>query len=403
MAVPWKRVSCLPESPGSLWHAAYQGGHSEDAPCLSPAGMFPIQRRRAGPALSVFTVVLMALALLLSGCAGPQPADTAAPIPQRFSTTYIGHMNTVVTLTAYCGSSREFDTASQAVRQILEQADRMYDAYTPDSALARLNGSVGEWVELPQELADLLRLCIQWQDQTQGANIAMGRVTRLWQAARHSGLLPSKDALDAAKGHISLSALELDGCRARLTDTGVSLDLGCVTKGYVADTAARRLKELGIQSFLLDCGTSTIRCSGSPPGRDGWSIALTNPDDILNLSGRPDPPAYLGKIQVQDCSLGVSGDYQQYFMMDGVSYSHLLDPQTLYPARNYRQVCVLVSGQAEEAAAADYLSTALFCLPPEESRQAAEALTGVECLWVLPDGTVETTDSFPLMPMEQSG
>ena len=337
---------------------------------------------------------------LLAGCSSPEPARTAVPVPQRFSTTYIGHMDTVVTLTAYCVTSGEFDTAAQAVRKILEQADGLYDAYATDSALSRLNASAGEWIDLPEELAGLLRLCIQWQKQTGGANVAMGRITRLWQAARHSGKLPTEASLEAAREHLSLSALELDGNRARLTDPEVSLDLGCVAKGYVADLAAKRLQELGITVFLLDCGTSTIRCSGCPPGREGWSVALTNPDGVLNLSGSPDPAPYLGKVTVKNRSIGVSGDYQQYFTLDGVSYSHLLDPETLRPARYYRQVCVLVSDRAGGAAAADYLSTALFCLPPEASRQTAEALTGVECLWVLPDGTVETTDGFPLASMD---
>lgn len=309
-------------------------------------------------------------------------------------------MDTVVNLTAYCAASGEFDAAVQSVRELLVQADRLFDPYSPDSDLSQLNASAGEWVPLPEELTGLLRLCADWQDRVRGANVAMGRATRLWQAARHSGRPPLDASLEAARGHQSLSALELDGDRARLTDPETALDLGCVAKGYVADLAARRLKALGITAFLLDCGTSSIRCAGSPPDREGWSVAVTNPDSVLNLAGQTDPAPYLGKVLLKDRSIGVSGDYQQYFTLDGVSYSHLLDPETLQPARYYRQVCVLVSDKAGGAAAADYLSTALFCLPPEESRQTAEALPGVDCLWVLPDGTVETTGGFSLTPME---
>lgn len=309
-------------------------------------------------------------------------------------------MDTVVNLTAYCATSAEFDAAVQAVREVLGRADRLFDPYSPDSELSRLNASAGEWVSLPEELTGLLRLCADWQGRVQGANVAMGRATRLWQAARHSGRLPLDTSLEEARGHLSLSALELDGEQARLTDPETVLDLGCVAKGYTADLAARRLKALGITAFLLDCGTSSIRCVGSPPDREGWSVAVTNPDSLLNLSGQPDPAPYLGKVVLQDRSIGVSGDYQQYFTLDGVSYSHLLDPETLQPARYYRQVCVLASDKAGGTAAADYLSTALFCLPPEESRRTAESLPGVECLWVLPDGTVETTGSFSLAPMD---
>lgn len=88
----------------------------------------------------------------------------------------------------------------------------------------------------------------------------------LWQAAA-TAAAAAEASLEAVRDHLSLSALELDGERARLTDAETALDLGCVAKGYAADLAAEKLRELGVSAFLLDCGTSTIRCGEVPPAK----------------------------------------------------------------------------------------------------------------------------------------
>ena len=142
--------------------------------------------------------------------------------------------------------------------------------------------------------------------------------------------------------------------------------------------------------FLLDCGTSTLVCSGKPPDKDGWRVALRNPDASLNLSGAADPPETLGTLSLRDVCVGVSGDYQKYFEINGTYYAHILSPSSGRPAAYYRMVCVLTA----DAADSDYFSTALYALPPEEALKAAQAAE-IEALWMLPDGSVQKTGGFP--------
>ncbi len=86
---------------------------------------------------------------------------------------------------------------------------------------------------------------------------------------------------------------------------------------------------------------------------------MRHPDAVLNLSGRENPPELLGTLSLSGRCIAVSGDYQQYFCADGTYYSHLIDPETLYPARYYRCVCVL----ADTAREAEVASKALFAAP----------------------------------------
>ena len=171
----------------------------------------------------------------------------------------------------------------------------------------------------------------------------------------------------------------------------MTLDFGAVAKGFAAKKLAQIVTEAGIGAFLLDCGTSTLVCAGTPPDKDGWQIAVRHPDAALNLSGSSQPDEILGTLSLQNRCVGVSGDYQKYFEANGTYYAHILSPDTGWPASYYRMVCVLT----DDAADADYYSTALFALPYEQSRQTAEEAPGLQALWMMEDGSIRTTGGFP--------
>ncbi len=340
------------------------------------------------------TAVLYVLAaLLLPGCG----IKEERPERSRYQTAFLGSMDTVVRFTAYCTDSAEFDRACELVKEELEQADKRYNLYRPDSELAHINAGAGEGpVPVDREVAAAIETCRAWQEKSPAVNIAMGSVLALWHTARQTGEPPAQAAIDEAMGHISIQAVDVawtgDGAWVELADPDMSLDMGGVAKGLAAQSIADKLAQSGISVFLLDCGTSTLVCAGVPPGKEGWSVAVRNPDAELNLSGVADPPETLGQIIVKDRCIGTSGDYQKYFEKNGIFYSHILDSQTGRPASYVRAVTVL----APDAGTADFYSTALFAQPYEQARELAENTPGIDALWVFHDGSTASTPGFVL-------
>lgn len=335
--------------------------------------------RAVGWRIAILTIVILSL----TGCS--QPALS------RYTASFVGKLDTVVQLTAYAPSEEVFAAACRRAEETLDQMDRLFDRYDPDSMVSHLNQTAGQaGLDPPAAFTRLLRLTLDRQQRSSGVNIAMGGVLSLWKTARETGLLPTNSSITQALAHSAPSVIHIENGRVSLTDPYASLDLGAVAKGFAADEVAAVLQDSGLSCFLLNCGSSTIVSSGTPPDAAGWRIAVKNPEAVLPLTDQTDPPSYLGTLLLADRSLGVSGDYQQYFCQDGIYYSHILCPETGQPVRYYRQVCVLAPNGLD----ADYYSTALFALPYEESRAAAEE-AGLEALWICSDGALLSTDGFP--------
>jgi len=314
-------------------------------------------------------ILLTAVACVLSGC---RKSDA------QFSQTYYGAFDTVVALTTCAPDRAAFDRIASDFSDRLFALHAAFDRYQPHpgvNGLYALNAAGGQWVEVEPELYDLLLKCREWRALGgERVNPALGNLFELWHRFRDAGEgVPSPEALEAAAGHSDFSALELEGGRARLSDPEVTLDLGAVAKGYAAGLLGELVSGT-TDCYLIDAGGNVV--AGRKPG-GAWRVGVRNPDggDVLAV------------LNLTDACAVTSGDYQRYYEVDGVRYHHLIDPDTRMPGHFMRQVTVL----AGDSGYADYLSTLLFLSPPGDALALAEALEGVEAIFVLNDGTIQRT------------
>ena len=220
----------------------------------------------------------------------------------------------------------------------------------------------------------------------------MGSVLSIWHEYREAGLadpehaqLPPMEALEAASGHMNIDDLVLDeeNMTVYFADPQLRLDVGAVAKGYATELISQMLLAGPMPSFIISAG-GNVRL-GNPPedGRAAWGVGIQDPDgSVLGLSD------IVETLFLANSSVVTSGDYQRFYVVDGESYHHLIDPDTLMPGKFYRSVSILT----EDSGYADMLSTAAFLMPYEESRAFIESLSGVEAIWLFPDGTKEMTD-----------
>ncbi len=177
---------------------------------------------------------------------------------------------------------------------------------------------------------------------------------------------PADVSIDSALALVGYQDLVLDGNRVYLRRRGMRLDLGAAAKGYAVDRAVSALKEAGVLAGLVEAG-GDIRFWGQKPDGEPWRFGIRHPrvPDCTVLSADVGLP-----------SLATSGDYEQTFDYEQISYHHILDPATGRPARG----AVSATAWATSALDADILSTALFVMGPEESMRLVEGLDEVEAL-----------------------
>ena len=339
--------------------------------------------------LTVFSLILP-----LASCG---ERVTAQPPKTR---QYYEYFNTVSVVYSYRGDTdAEFAAACSTVEGVLGRLHRLYDIYYEYSGtnnLATVNRLAGrEAVEVDAEIIDLLEYAKEIYTLTGGrTNVMLGAVTRLWHDCREEARdypdrarVPDADELRAAAEHVSIDSLVIDreAGTVYISDPEASLDVGALGKGYATELAAQALRELGLDSYVLNIG-GNLAAIGRKPNGDGWRTSIRDPHEA---------GGYSATVELADSSLVTSGDYERYYTVGGVRYHHLIDPATLMPARYFSSVSVL----CRDSALADALSTALFCMPAEQGRELVRSLEGVEAYWITPEGDEYMTEGFRLVQL----
>jgi thiamine biosynthesis lipoprotein len=237
--------------------------------------------------------------------------------------------------------------------------------YDPASELMKLCARAGgPPVRVSEDLYAVLKRAQEVSARSGGAfDVTVGPVVRLWRRARRTQRLPDAEKLAAARSLVGYRNVRLDD-RARtvqLLRPGMLLDLGGIAKGYAADAALAVLRRHGLDCALVAAG-GDIAVSGPPPGRAGWTI------DIAPVDGRAP-----GRLMLANAAVSTSGDAEQFVEIDGVRYSHIVDPRTGLGLVGRMSATVV----APTGVQADSLTKVVAVLGPEKGLPIIEAEPGV--------------------------
>jgi thiamine biosynthesis lipoprotein len=165
-------------------------------------------------------------------------------------------------------------------------------------------------------------------------DVTVGPYIRLWRFARKRKVLPTPAEIEAARAAVGWRKLRLDP-RARtvtLLVPHMRLDLGGIGKGYAADAALRILKGRGIDRALV-AASGDIAIGNPPPGQRGWRIGITPFGGATNAA----PPILL----LHNAGVSTSGDTEQFIEINGVHYSHIVNPVSGLGLTNRIQATVI--------------------------------------------------------------
>ena len=311
----------------------------------------------------------LTLLLLTVSFAAADGPDTL----KRFQTTRI-RMGSRFRITLYAETEARAAVAVQAALRRVDELNAILSDYEPTSdlnLLCKVSGS-GKPVRVSRELMQVLVHAAKVSRQTDGAfDITVGPLVRLWRTARKTRELPTARSIAAAQSRTGFNLVMLDEATSsvQLMQDGMQLDLGGIAKGYVADEALAAMRSKGVSRALIDAGGDIV-VGDPPPDSAGWRIAVS--------PLRDEKDADVPLLELANASVATSGDRFQFVEINGVRYSHIVDPKTGLGLTTPSSVTVIAPSGLE----ADSLASAAGVLGPDSGVKLVDTQDNVESLIV---------------------
>jgi len=249
----------------------------------------------------------------------------------------------------------------------LDRIEALMSTYIPESEISLVNDSAYQQpVTISKELFGLLALALQVSELTDGAfDISYASVGVLYDFRERRK--PDADDIAANLEQIDYRLIELDESEytVRFKSPGVRIDLGGIAKGYAIERVIAILQDAGVQNALATAGGDT-RLLGDRRDKP-WIIGIRDPDSRDGVFTR---------LALDNEAISTSGDYERYFIEEGIRYHHILRPSDGRPVDGVRSVTVI----GPDATITDALSTSVFVLGPEAGLEVIDRLPEYEAV-----------------------
>jgi thiamine biosynthesis lipoprotein len=224
-------------------------------------------------------------------------------------------------------------------------------------------------------------------EQSQGAfDITIGPAVRAWGFGPDNRRVPpASGVMEVLKSSVGQDKIRLDQGKLYKSHPEVEIDLSAIAKGYAVDLVVERLIAVERENLMAEVGGEIVARGLNPRG-ESWRLGIETPTEQGREVHRV--------VSLQDMAMATSGDYRNYYEVEGERVSHLIDPRTLRPVE-HRLASVTVV--APRCSTADAWATGLSVLGIPDGFDTAERLS-LAALFIVRDAegifTTKTTSAF---------
>ncbi|MDX1518480.1 MAG: FAD:protein FMN transferase [Gammaproteobacteria bacterium] len=277
-------------------------------------------------------------------------------------------------------AAQEKQRISETVTKLLSDINQAMSTYIEDSELSRINRAPAtDWIPVSDELWEVLLEADRISRLSNGAfDITVGPLVNLWGFGPRkvtADMLPDENTISRTMQTIGYKHIEYnpEGKKIRKNVPDLYIDLSGIAKGYAVDRIADILDALGYKNYMIEIG-GELRVKGRRSADRGWQVGIEKP--------LVDRRSVHRVIRLQDTGMATSGDYRNFFEIDGKRYSHTIDPNTGNPVTHE---LASVSVLHDSAMTADALATALNVMGAESGIQLAEE-RGITAMFIKHSG-----------------
>jgi thiamine biosynthesis lipoprotein len=288
-------------------------------------------------------------------------------------------MGTTYHITVVAGASQDLGDLKEKIDGRLDEINRVFSTYIKDSEISRFNAwsRAGKKFQVSDDFIKVMKAGRRIYALSEGAwDGTVNPLVDLWGfgATRREIRMPAAGEIKALLPEIGFDRIEVKEPNFLVKNpASLTLDLNSIAKGFAVDEVARLIAAAGFKNYLVEIG-GEIYAAGVRADGEKWRVGINMPrkDAAINEVYKV--------VSISNQAFATSGDYRNFFELNNVRYSHVIDPRTGYPVSNG---VVSVSVIAADCTLADGLSTALMVMGSERGIELVNRLPNVECLMVV--------------------
>ena len=284
---------------------------------------------------------------------------------QIFGTTY--HIT-------YAGTN----DLDKEIRAELQRVDDALSMFNKQSVLSKFNRNEKYDVSNAR-FNDVVRLSLQLSRETDGAfDITVAPLVNEWGFGFKHRERITASKIDSLRAFVGYDKLFYEGDRLNKRDSRVTIDCGAVAKGYGVDCVARLLSSKGCTNYMVEIGGEVVVKGKNAKGKT-WTIGINKPVD--------DSTKTVSEVQsilhVSDCGIATSGNYRNFYYVDGRKVSHTIDPKTGQPVQHSLLSATVLT---PSCAKSDALATSFMVMGLDRAKAFLAKHKDVQAYFIFADG-----------------
>jgi thiamine biosynthesis lipoprotein len=326
-----------------------------------------------------YLITLFIISLLLIGC------DT------KREHLIQGHtMGTTYHITVVTGYFKGISGLKEKIDARLAEINHVFSTYINDSEISRFNAfnKADEKFRVSDDFIQVMKVGRKIHQLSDGAwDGTVNPLVDLWGfgPTQREMKIPAASAIRALLQSVGFDRIQIIEPNFILKNSaGISLDMGSIAKGFAVDRVSQLIAASGFENYLVEIGGEVYTAGLRKDGKK-WRVGINRPrkDAAFNEVYKV--------VSLSNRGFATSGDYRNFFEIDGVRYSHVINPSTGYPVSNG---VVSVSVIADNCTLADGLATAIMVMGVEKGISLMNRLDDVEGLIVVKKSNGSLSDFY---------
>jgi thiamine biosynthesis lipoprotein len=267
----------------------------------------------------------------------------------------------------------------------IKRIEKLLTTFDESSETNLINKSAGQCaITVSAETFNLIKRSIRISEITQGAfDITYGSIdNRLWNFDTTMTQLPNQKTAKQMVRLINYRNILLDenAHTVFLKEKGMRIGFGGIGKGYAAEMAKQVMQKAGVKNGIVNA-SGDLTCWGKQPNGNAWTIGIVNP----NLKH-----SIFSYMNATDMAVATSGNYEKYIVINGIKYSHTINPKTGMPVKGIKSVTIITSN----AEIADAMATPVTIMGISAGLDMINQIKNIEAIIIDDNDVIYTSKNI---------